>query len=98
MKAGVNHRLAENGVSEPVVQRIIPASLWMQELGGTGTMVNEAMARLGLEHTRVNSRTEGRLRRDFRRYRLGADLPRGRLTRPHGDDLTGARVINPEAQ
>lgn len=51
------------------------ASLWMQELGGTGTMVNEAMARLGLEHTRVNSRTEGR-QDAFRRYGWGQTTPR----------------------
>lgn len=51
------------------------ASLWMQELGGTGTMVNEAMARLGLVHTRVNSRTEGR-QDDFRRYGWGQTTPR----------------------
>ncbi|MCH8524454.1 MAG: class A beta-lactamase-related serine hydrolase [Balneolales bacterium] len=51
------------------------ASLWMQELGGTGTMVNEAMARLGLEHTRVNSRTDGR-QDDFRRYGWGQTTPR----------------------
>jgi beta-lactamase class A len=51
------------------------ASLWMQELGGTGTMVNEAMARLGLEHTRVNSRTESR-QDDFRRYGWGQTTPR----------------------
>lgn len=51
------------------------SSLWLQELGGTGTGVNEAMARLGLEHTRVNSRTEGR-QEDFRRYGWGQTTPR----------------------
>jgi beta-lactamase class A len=55
------------------------ASLWIQELGGTGTKVNEAMERLGLEHTRVNSRTEGRTE-DFRRYGWGQTTPREMAT------------------
>lgn len=55
------------------------ASLWIQELGGTGTKVNEAMERLGLEHTRVNSRTEGRAE-DFRRYGWGQTTPREMAT------------------
>jgi beta-lactamase class A len=36
------------------------ASLWLQALAGTGTRINELMKELGLEHTRVNSRTPGR--------------------------------------
>jgi beta-lactamase class A len=55
------------------------ASLWIQELGGTGTKVNEAMERLGLVHTRVNSRTEGRTE-DFRRYGWGQTTPREMAT------------------
>jgi beta-lactamase class A len=51
------------------------ASLWLQELSGTGTGVNDLMARLGLQHTRVNSRTEGRSD-DFRRYGWGQTTPR----------------------
>lgn len=35
-------------------------SLWLQELAGGGAGINEFMEDLGLEHTRVNSRTEGR--------------------------------------
>jgi len=36
------------------------ASLWLQSLAGTGTRINEIMEGLGLLHTRVNSRTQGR--------------------------------------
>jgi beta-lactamase class A len=36
------------------------ASLWLQHLAGTGTQINEQMERLGLQDTRVNSRTPGR--------------------------------------
>jgi beta-lactamase class A len=35
-------------------------SLWSQEMAGGGEDINKLMADLGLEHTRVNSRTEGR--------------------------------------
>lgn len=36
------------------------ASLWLQSLGGTGTHINALMDSLGLQQTRVNSRTPGR--------------------------------------
>ena len=36
------------------------ASLWLQSLAGTGTRINELMDSLGLDSTRVNSRTPGR--------------------------------------
>ncbi|HNX88360.1 MAG TPA: class A beta-lactamase-related serine hydrolase [Paludibacteraceae bacterium] len=36
------------------------ASLWLQELAGTGTEINNLMDNIGLKHTRVNSRTPGR--------------------------------------
>lgn len=36
------------------------ASLWLQSLAGNGTRINELLGNLGLEHTRVNSRTPGR--------------------------------------
>lgn len=36
------------------------ASLWLQSIAGTGTRINELLAELGLENTRVNSRTPGR--------------------------------------
>lgn len=36
------------------------ASLWLQSLGGTGSHINSLMDSLGLQQTRVNSRTPGR--------------------------------------
>lgn len=36
------------------------ASLWLQSLAGTGTRINEILDSLGLQYTRVNSRTPGR--------------------------------------
>ncbi len=36
------------------------ASLWLQSIAGTGTRINELLASLGFENTRVNSRTPGR--------------------------------------
>lgn len=51
------------------------ASLWLQELSGTGSAVNGLMERIGLEHTRVNSRTEGR-QEAFRAYGWGQTTPR----------------------
>jgi len=36
------------------------ASLWLQSLAGTGTRINELLDSLGLQYTRINSRTPGR--------------------------------------
>ncbi|MFN5422992.1 MAG: serine hydrolase [bacterium] len=36
------------------------ASLWLQEIAGTGTMINALMDSLGYANTKVNSRTPGR--------------------------------------
>lgn len=36
------------------------ASLWLQQLAGTGTRINALLDSLGYVHTRVNSRTPGR--------------------------------------
>jgi beta-lactamase class A len=36
------------------------ASLWLQNLAGTGTSINQIMDSLGFIHTKVNSRTPGR--------------------------------------
>lgn len=55
------------------------ASLWLQELSGTGTMINDQMERLGLTYTRVNSRTEGR-QEAFRAYGWGQTTPREMAT------------------
>ncbi len=54
-------------------------SLWLQYLVGTGTAINEYMSELGLEHTRVNSRTEGRSEA-FSRYGWGQTTPREMAT------------------
>jgi beta-lactamase class A len=51
------------------------ASLWLQELAGSGSEVNDLMHRLGLEHTRVNSRTAGR-QNEQRVYGWGQTTPR----------------------
>lgn len=51
------------------------ASLWLQDLSGTGTEINNWLAQNGYEHTRVNSRTEGR-RSDWEKYGWGQTTPR----------------------
>lgn len=50
-------------------------SLWCQELVGGGEAINQTMADLGLAHTRVNSRTEGRTK-DWEVYGWGQTTPR----------------------
>lgn len=50
-------------------------SLWCQELVGGGAVINKTMADLGLAHTRVNSRTEGRSK-DWETYGWGQTTPR----------------------
>jgi len=55
------------------------ASLWLQSLAGTGTRINELMAQLGLEHTRVNSRTPGR-KENQQVYGWGQTTPREMVT------------------
>lgn len=51
------------------------ASLWCQHLAGTGTEINRLMENLGFEHTRVNSRTEGR-QDAYDQYGWGQTTPR----------------------
>ena len=51
------------------------ASLWSQSLAGTGTAINELMAKNGLQYTRVNSRTPGRQQAQ-RQYGWGQTTPR----------------------
>jgi beta-lactamase class A len=51
------------------------ASLWLQHVAGTGTRINEWLARHGFESTRMNSRTPGR-RGDWERYGWGQTTPR----------------------
>jgi beta-lactamase class A len=51
------------------------ASLWLQQLAGTGTAINGWLAEHGFEHTRVNSRTPGR-EADRAAYGWGQTTPR----------------------
>lgn len=51
------------------------ASLWCQELAGTGTAINAWLQQNGFEKTRVNSRTDGR-EPDRKRYGWGQTTPR----------------------
>lgn len=55
------------------------ASLWLQELAGTGTEINTLMDELGLPDTKVNSRTPGR-QEDQRQYGWGVTSPRQMAT------------------
>ena len=50
-------------------------SLWSQELTGGGKEINALMHELGLEHTRVNSRTKGR-EKIWEKYGWGQTTPR----------------------
>ncbi|MCS4436854.1 serine hydrolase [Aquiflexum gelatinilyticum] len=50
-------------------------SLWCQALAGGGERINEIMESLGLQHTRVNSRTPGR-EEDWKKYGWGQTTPR----------------------
>lgn len=51
------------------------ASLWCQSLAGSGAAINDLMAKYGLEHTRVNSRTPNR-QANQRQYGWGQTTPR----------------------
>jgi beta-lactamase class A len=51
------------------------ASLWLQSLAGTGTRINQLMDSLGLQQTRVNSRTPGR-EANRGRYGWGQTTPK----------------------
>lgn len=55
------------------------ASLWCQELAGTGTKINEWLAARGFVATRMNSRTPGR-KADWERYGWGQTSPREMAT------------------
>ena len=50
-------------------------SLWNQKMAGGGEAINQLMAKYGLEHTRVNSRTLGR-EKDWEIYGWGQTTPR----------------------
>lgn len=51
------------------------ASLWLQSLAGTGVRINEILDSLGMEYTRVNSRTPGR-EANRQQYGWGQTTPR----------------------
>ncbi len=51
------------------------ASLWLQGLSGGGVVINKYLEQLGMQHTRVNSRTEGR-KGDWAVYGWGQTTPR----------------------
>ncbi|NND71189.1 MAG: serine hydrolase [Rhodothermales bacterium] len=55
------------------------ASLWLQEISGSGTSINEWLATSGFEGTRVNSRTPGRSS-DWEKYGWGQTTPREMAT------------------
>lgn len=70
------------------------ASLWCQRMAGTGVSINQWLAENGFEHTRVNSRTEGRYGH-WQRYGWGQTTPRemaGLLTR-----IRRGEVVSPRA-
>lgn len=51
------------------------ASLWLQSLAGTGTRINEILDSVGMNYTRVNSRTPGR-EANRQQYGWGQTTPR----------------------
>ncbi|MEO7210303.1 MAG: serine hydrolase [Chitinophagaceae bacterium] len=55
------------------------ASLWLQGLAGSGTLINEHMDSLGMKYTRVNSRTPGR-KGNYNQYGWGQTTPKEMAT------------------
>ena len=51
------------------------ASLWLQDVAGGGTAINSWLKENGFEHTRVNSRTEGR-ENHYQQYGWGQTTPK----------------------
>jgi beta-lactamase class A len=75
------------------------ASLWCQELAGTGTAINTWLAAQGLQQTRVNSRTKGR-EAEQKRFGWGVTTPREMcelLVRAR-DGALGSRAMGEEVQ
>ena len=69
------------------------ASLWLQSLAGGGTRINEIMDSLGLQQTRVNSRTPGREKiRSL--YGWGQTTPREMAMLM--EKITAGEIISPE--
>lgn len=55
------------------------SSLWLQRVAGEGIEINKWLEANGYEHTRVNSRTEGR-EEDYKKYGWGQTTPREMAT------------------
>ncbi len=55
------------------------ASLWLQGLSGSGTLINKYLDSLGMKDTRVNSRTEGR-KGNWEQYGWGQTTPKEMAT------------------
>ncbi|KQR71374.1 serine hydrolase [Pedobacter sp. Leaf176] len=70
------------------------ASLWAQLLAGTGTAINEVMAKNGLKDTRVNSRIAGR-KDNQKKYGWGQTTPREMATLL--TLIRDGKMINPAA-
>lgn len=70
------------------------ASLWLQQLAGTGTRINGILDSLGFQYTRVNSRTPGR-RPDWEVFGWGQSTPRELATLL--ESIYRRRVISPAA-
>jgi beta-lactamase class A len=51
------------------------ASIWSQQMAGTGTAINQWLEKNGFVHTRVNSRTSGR-QANYKQYGWGQTTPR----------------------
>ncbi len=69
------------------------ASLWLQQLAGTGTRINELMEQAGYAKTRVNSRTPGR-EADRNQFGWGQTTPREMATLMESAYKGG--IISPE--
>ena len=70
------------------------ASLWLQSLAGTGARINELLDSLGLQYTRVNSRTPGR-EENRKQFGWGQTTPREMSTLM--EKIYRGEVINPKA-
>lgn len=70
------------------------ASLWLQSLAGTGTRINEILDSLGLQYTRVNSRTPGR-EENRKQYGWGQTTPREMTTLL--EKIYRGEVVSPKA-
>lgn len=70
------------------------ASLWLQEMAGSGAAINSLMDTLGYRHTKVNSRTPGReMYREI--YGWGQTTPREMAT--IFEDIAARKVLSEKA-